>query len=111
MSEIAISFLQQGKSVLLVSHSNVSVDGVAAKIAELLRGQEKEQYLKAGMVLRYGYIRDEKLSNDPEVSAYNYTLSKSPTYRYQLEQLTNERDKTKGSCGQYSKEVVELDNI
>lgn len=109
MSEIAISFLQQGKSVLLVSHSNVSVDGVAAKIAELLRGQEKEQYLKAGMVLRYGYIRDEKLSNDPEVSAYNYTLSKSPTYRYQLEQLTNERDKTKGSCGQYSKEVVELE--
>ena len=109
MSEIAISLLQQGKSVLLVSHSNVSVDGVAAKIASLLRAQKKEKYLQDGKVLRYGYIRDELLANDPYTSAYNYTLGKSTTYRQQMDQLTKDKEKAKAIHGKHSKESLELE--
>ena len=36
MSQIAKTYVKQGKTVLIVSHSNVSVDGVVKKIVELL---------------------------------------------------------------------------
>lgn len=110
MSEIAISFLKKGKTVLMVSHSNVSVDGVATKIAELLRKQKLEHYLKSGKVLRYGYIRDEKLSKDPFVSAYNYVLEKNPSLRQQLENLTKQKERIQNSKGKHSAETISLEN-
>ena len=36
MSQIAKLYMKQGKSILIVSHSNVSVDGVIKKIVEIL---------------------------------------------------------------------------
>lgn len=110
MSEIAISLLKKGKTVLLVSHSNVSVDGVAAKIASLLREQKQDQYLKDGKVLRYGYIRDELLSQDPYTSAYNYAMSKSPTLSQQMEQLSKQKEKARAIYGKLSPDVVKLEN-
>lgn len=110
MSEIAISLLKKGKSILLVSHSNVSVDGVAAKIAALLREQKLDQYLKDGKVLRYGYIRDELLSQDPYTSAYNYAMSKSPALSQQFDQLTKQKEKTKAIYGKHSQDVLKLEN-
>ena len=109
MSEIAISFLKKGKTVLLVSHSNVSVDGVAAKIASLLRKQGEEHYLKEGTVLRYGYIRDEQLSQDPYTSAYNYAMGKSTTLTRQIEQLTEQKEKAISTFGKRSEEVLKLE--
>ena len=109
MSEIAISLLKKGKTVLLVSHSNVSVDGVAAKIASLLRAQKQDQYLKDGKVLRYGYIRDELLSQDPYASAYNYAMSKSPTLSQQMDQLSKQKEKAKAMYGKHSQEVLTLE--
>ena len=110
MSEIAISLLKKGKSVLLVSHSNVSVDGVAAKIASLLREQKLEQYLKDGKVLRYGYIRDELLSQDPYTSAYNYAMGKSLTLSQQMKLLSEQKEKAKAVYGKHSQEVLKLEN-
>lgn len=109
MSEIAISLLKKGKTVLLVSHSNVSVDGVAAKIASLLRKQKMDQYLKDGKVLRYGYIRDELLSQDLYTSAYNYAMSKSPALSQQMEQLSKQKEKAKAIHGKHSQEVLALE--
>lgn len=110
MSEIAISLLKKGKTILLVSHSNVSVDGVAAKIASLLREQKLDQYLKDGKVLRYGYIRDELLSQDPYTSAYNYAMRKSPTLNQQMEHLSKQKEKSKALYGKHSQEVLKLEN-
>ena len=110
MSEIAISLLKKGKTVLLVSHSNVSVDGVAAKIASLLREQKQDQYLRDGKVLRYGYIRDELLSQDPYTSAYNYALGKSPTLSQQMEQLSKQKEKVKAIYGKHAQEVLKLED-
>ena len=61
MSQIAKAYVKQGKSVLIVSHSNVSVDGVIKKIVQIL-DPDMEQDLRDGKILRYGYVRDEKLS-------------------------------------------------
>lgn len=57
MSQIAKAYVKQGKSVLIVSHSNVSVDGVIKKIVQIL-DPDMEQDLRDGKILRYGYVRD-----------------------------------------------------
>lgn len=78
MAQIAKGALQNGKTVLIVSHSNVSVDGVILQTAKTLRIEGMGALLEAGRVLRYGYVRDEKLLQDREAVAYNYALSHRP---------------------------------
>ena len=87
----------------------VSVDGVAAKIAALLREQKKEQYLEKGKVLRYGFVRDEELSKDPHTSAYNYALGHSAFLRQEMDRLNRDKEKAKAIHGKTAKEVVELE--
>ena len=69
MSQIAKAYVKQGKSVLIVSHSNVSVDGVIKKIVQIL-DPDMEQDLRDGKILRYGYVRDEKLSKHPYATSF-----------------------------------------
>lgn len=71
MAQIAREALQKGKSLLGVSHSNVSVDGVVKQTVDGLRKAGMENLLKNGKVLRYGYVRDEELSHDSDAVAYN----------------------------------------
>jgi len=95
ISEIAIQNMKEGKSVLIVSHSNVSVDGVIKKIAEMLRNNNDNTYLKNGQVLRYGFIRDKELSHDNEATAFYYTLSKNQPLNEKMEQLIAKRKEIK----------------
>ncbi len=78
MSEVAINYMLQGKKVLIVSHSNVSVDGVIKKIHSLLQGKEQLRLKNDGKILRYGYIRDGELAADVKASAFKYALNKYP---------------------------------
>ena len=77
IASIAIKALKSDKSVLIVSHSNVSVDGVAGKIAKILRDREEDSYLREGKVLRYGFVRDENLRIDEQVSSFRYVCQKN----------------------------------
>ena len=108
MSEIAIKFQQEGKSVLIVSHSNVSVDGVAKKIDELLRKKGKEDILKEGKVLRYGYVRDEELNKNSYVNSFYYTVAKSPVMNGKLDNLQEEYDNIKHTKGLGSQRIIEI---
>lgn len=107
MAEIAINSLTQGKRVLVVSHSNISVDGVVLKVAELLRSRGIQQYLIDGKVLRYGYVRDETLSHDQQATSFNYALNRSPSLRLKMEELNKKRDQLKGT--QYSEEHIRIE--
>lgn len=93
MAEITIDFLKQGKKVLAVSHSNVSVDGIVKKLAELMRKGGMEQYLKDGKILRYGYVRDPELAEDRSAVAFNYALDRNPRLKKEREDLLQEKDK------------------
>lgn len=92
MAEIAIENIVRAKSVLVVSHSNISVDGVVSKVAELMRARGLDKLLWRGMVMRFGHVRDEGLAHDMDVVAYNYALSSDPDRRKELEGLYKERD-------------------
>lgn len=94
MSQIAKTYVKQGKTVLIVSHSNVSVDGVIKKIVQLLDvGMESD--LRAGKILRYGFVRDEELSKHPYATSFNFALSKCKSLAADLDILTLKRDELK----------------
>ena len=95
MSEIARESLQSGKSVLVVSHSNVSVDGVVKQTVAGLRNAGMGKLLEEGKVLRYGYVRDEDLSRDSFAVAYNYVLLKQPDLQKRIEKSYKEKDQLK----------------
>lgn len=94
MAKIANDYLKNGKSVLIVSHSNVSVDGVVKKVVDLLE-PNMEQHLKKGNILRFGYVRDEELSKHPYATSFNYALSNNPTLNNELNILSKKREELK----------------
>lgn len=95
MADIALHFIEKGQSVLLVSHSNVSVDGVANKIAQMLSEQKKDDILKAGKVLRYGFVRNEELQKNDYTVSFNYTLLKHPEEKKKMDALMKEKERAK----------------
>lgn len=108
MSELAIKFIEAGKSVLIVSHSNVSVDGVAKKIKELLDKSGRSQVYKGGNILRYGYVRDEELGVDPYISSFKFALNKFPDRAKKLNELQKEYYELKKRSGWNSPMVAEI---
>lgn len=93
MSRIAIDAFKEGKRVLIVSHSNISVDGVIKEIRKNVYETEPQirACFKDGKILRYGYVRDDSLINDPEVVAFNYALDKHPDLKRRMEELRKEK--------------------
>ena len=109
MSEIAIDYMKRGKNVLIVSHSNVSVDGVIKKISDSLRKTGDFEYLQNGQVLRYGYIRDHELSADEEVSSYNYALKRSADIKRAIDALLSEKDSLKNQVDLDERKKVQIE--
>lgn len=108
MSEVAIEFLKEGKRVLVVSHSNVSVDGVAKKIYELLNEANESELYKHSAILRYGYIRDEELSQNEYISSFMCSMGLHPEKKAELEKLQKEYYEIKHKEGIDSSNFIEI---
>ena len=104
MAQIATQALQNGKSVLVVSHSNVSVDGVVKQTVAAIKDAGLNEYLIDGQLLRYGYVRDPELSKDSYAVAYNYALNHRPDLQKRLENLNKEKEILKKSNRYHSQE-------
>ena len=81
MSRIAIEQMRKGKKVLIASHSNISVDGVIKKIVELLEDEGTNAPIRAGKILRYGYMKDDLLKRNRYASSYNFTVMHKPVLK------------------------------
>lgn len=84
-----------GKSVLIVSHSNISVDNVVKQIANQFSDNGLSDIISQGKVLRYGYVRDEELSKNNNCVAFNYTLNKYLDLKNRYSKLSEESKKLK----------------
>ena len=104
MANIAIDFLSHGKSVLMVSHSNISVDGVVNQVITQLKVQRKYGWLQTGRILRYGYVRDEKLAENRNAVAFNFALDKNPDLRNRMD-ILQEKKKNIKKTALFSKEL------
>ena len=109
MAKIANSYIAKGKSVLIVSHSNVSVDGVIKQVVKML-DTDKRSILENGKILRFGYVRDDELSQNPYATSFNYALSKCDSYARQLEYLMAKRDELRVKNQMKSKEYDEVEH-
>lgn len=77
MAKISAEFLRQGKSVLIVSHSNVSVDNVAKQIYSQIKDSPLSVLLQDSKILRYGYVRDEELQKNDYITSFKVVIKNS----------------------------------
>ena len=99
LARIAIRHIQSGQRVLMVSYSNVSVDGAIWRVYNRL-----DKYLP-GKILRYGYPRDKALLDHPDLTSYRYTMGRHPEIDRQREKLIAE----KRTCDRKSKRYIEIE--
>jgi hypothetical protein len=110
MSELAINFLKQNKKILIVSHSNVSVDGVIKKIYVLLKERTEESLYQNGRVLRYGYVRDEEIANNKYINSFMFALSEDKQNSKKLKDLQSEYSVIRKTKGIQSERLIEIRN-
>ncbi|MEI3147216.1 MAG: AAA domain-containing protein [Merdibacter sp.] len=77
MAQIAMRFLLQGKTLLMVSHSNISVDGLITELYNQIRISKDNKLhalVEQGKILRYGFVHSEKLSKNQKVVSFSILL-------------------------------------
>lgn len=88
LAKIALEHMLQGNRVLMVSYSNVSVDGAVLKIANM------SDY-EPGQIVRYGYPRVKELLDSETLTSYSYVLYKNSDLAESYKVLSQERMKLK----------------
>lgn len=95
MARMTEKFVSMGKTVLIVSHSNISVDNVVKQIDKQFSESHLKHILPQGKVLRYGFVRDEELSCNENCVAFNYALNNHTELREQYITFLAESKKLK----------------
>lgn len=80
LARIAAEFILHGKRVLMLSYSNVSVDGALLRVASM-----SDQI--PGQIIRYGYPRMKELLESKTLTSYALALSKNPDLAKEYESL------------------------
>jgi len=87
LSQIAIDFCAEKKNLLILSHSNVSVDGAINNIIKILKDESSEAVVDRGYILRYGYVKDTELASHAAATSYNYVLNNNNNLKYEKENI------------------------
>lgn len=88
LANIAIEHMKAGKRVLMLSYSNVSVDGALLRV-------EKKSDLPDGQVIRYGYPRVKELLESKTLTSYQFVLHKNPEKAKEYQELLEKKKKLK----------------
>ena len=81
---VALQFLSQGKRVLMLSYSNVSVDGALWRMASHFDNP-------GGMIVRYGYPRMKDVLDSKVLTSYAYIIHTHPEIEKEYEALKKEK--------------------
>lgn len=84
LANIAIHLLESGKRVLMLSYSNVSVDGATLRVARKSADPE-------GRIVRYGYPRMQELLDHGKLTTYQYILSMNPELAAEYKSLVESK--------------------
>ena len=80
--------IKEGNRVLMLSYSNVSVDGAVKRVHDISSNK------KPGILVRYGYPRDKELMEHSYLTSYNLAIRNHPELMNEREELLIERKKT-----------------
>ncbi len=98
LAQIAINAISSGMRVLMLSYSNVSVDGALLRVAEMA------DYIP-GDIIRYGYPRKEELLESSDLTSYAYILSQNKTLEARYKSL----QKAKHGLSKKSSDRIRID--
>lgn len=105
LAKIALQHMARGHRVLMLSYSNVSVDGA------ILRVFKKSKEKAPGIMVRYGYPRDKELLRHEYLTSYNLTLSKHPALVQESAQLIEERKHLPNNSSRFAEAGMRLTQI
>ena len=104
LANMAYNYMKKGYRILVLSHSNVAVDGAIKKIyakdMQDCDGQNPVK-LKEGQVIRYGYPKDDNLRNNESASPYMMVLKENPELAEQVEILNQEKKNFTKTSAEY----------
>lgn len=72
LAKIALEHIKQGNKVLMVSYSNVSVDGALLKLNSI------SETFEPGDIIRYGYPKSREILESSKLSSFNLVLNMYP---------------------------------
>lgn len=88
LAKVALEYILQEKRVLMLSYSNVSVDGALLKVAGMAD-------YAPGQIIRYGYPRVKELLESDTLTSYSFVLHKNPELEKEYRALIAEKSKLK----------------
>lgn len=88
LSNIALDYIESGKRVLMLSYSNVSVDGALLRVAKKYDGEP-------GQIIRYGYPRVKELMDSKTLSSFMYVLHQNPAVAEEYYELVRAKNSLK----------------
>lgn len=95
LAKIALAHIEHGHRVLMLSYSNVSVDGA------IMRVHRMQPDLRPGTIVRYGYARQPELLDHKYLTAYNLAIHNHPELFKERQELIAERKKLPRTAPRY----------
>ncbi len=105
LAKIVTEYMQQSKKVLMVSYSNVSVDGA------ILRVYNQNKSVRPGKLVRYGYPRQQEILDHKYLSSYNLSINNHPELIDERTALLEERKSLTRTSKKYVDITERLKNI
>lgn len=105
LAKIAWAHIDKGERVLMLSYSNVSVDGAILRVTSL------KNDVFPGQLVRYGFPKDKRISEHPYLSSYNLAINDYPDLPKRRTQLQAEKkrlEKNDPKLIQVEKELNEI---
>ena len=105
LAKIAWAHIDKGERVLMLSYSNVSVDGAILRVTSLKNDVFPRQ------LVRYGFPKDKRISEHPYLSSYNLAINNYPDLLKRRTQLQAEKkrlEKNDPKLIQVEKELNEI---
>lgn len=85
LANIALAHIKKGHRVLMLSYSNVSVDGAIMRVHKLALNSTP------GVLVRYGYARSKSLLEHEYLTSYNLAIHNQPELMQERKSLMTER--------------------
>lgn len=105
LAKIVWAHIDKGERVLMLSYSNVSVDGAILRVTSL------KNDVFPGQLVRYGFPKDKRISEHPYLSSYNLAINNYPDLLKRRTQLQAEKkrlEKNDPKLIQVEKELNEI---
>lgn len=95
LARMALKHISQGHRVLMLSYSNVSVDGAIMRVDKL------DSNKRAGKLVRYGYPRNKDLLEHEYLTTYNLAIHNHPDLLKERTSLIAERKRVSTASPRY----------